>query len=66
MAHKWGSDGKVEGNAFERGCEGKDGYPTEAAARAGLKFFQARGALRTGDGMDVYQCRFCPNWHFGH
>lgn len=66
MARKFGSLGKVEGNAFERGCEGKQPYPSEAAAEAGLRFLQKEGALRTNDGMAVYRCQFCQEWHFGH
>ena len=41
-------------------------YPTEAGALAGLKFLQQERALRTGDGMVVYECKFCSKWHFGH
>jgi hypothetical protein len=66
MAHSYGPKGKIEGNAFERGCEGKTAYPTEAAASAGLKFLQKERSLRTGDGMVVYRCQFCQEWHFGH
>lgn len=66
MARKWGGRGKLEGNAVERSCEGKQPYPTEAGADAGLKFLQREGALRSGDGMVVYKCQFCPSWHFGH
>ncbi len=57
---------RLEGNAYERGCEGKQPYPTEAAARAGLLYLQHEGALRTNDGMGVYRCQFCREWHFGH
>jgi hypothetical protein len=66
MAHNYGPKGKVEGNAMERSCSGKTAYPTEAAAIAGMKFLQKERALRTGDGMVVYQCQFCREWHFGH
>jgi len=66
MAHNYGPKGKVEGNAYERACEGKQGFDTEAGAEAGLKFFQKIRALRTGDGMTVYKCTFCRKWHFGH
>lgn len=66
MAHKYGPGGKVDGNAEERGCSGKQPYPSEAAAEAGMKFLQKERALRTGDGMVVYKCQFCPSWHFGH
>jgi len=66
MGRVWRSNGKVEGNVFERGCEGKTAYPTERSAEAGLRFFQKEGALRTNDGIGVYKCEFCPGWHFGH
>lgn len=66
MSRKFGSLGKVDGNAFERACEGKVPYPSEAAARAAMKFLQKEGALRTNDGMEVYECSFCREWHFGH
>jgi hypothetical protein len=66
MAHNYGPNGKVEGNAFERGCEGKQRYDTEAGASAGMKFLQGLRAIRTGDGMTVYECGFCHGWHFGH
>jgi hypothetical protein len=66
MAHSYGAKGKVDGNAVERACEGKQPYPSEAAAEAGLKFLQKQRVLRTGDGIMVYKCQFCPSWHFGH
>jgi hypothetical protein len=66
MAHSYGPKGKVEGSAFERACEGKQAYDTEAGALAGMKFLQKQRALRTNDGMVVYKCQFCPRWHFGH
>jgi hypothetical protein len=66
MAHNYGLNGKVEGSAIERACEGKQDYPTEAAAEAGLKFLRKVRAVRSGDGMVVYKCGFCPGWHFGH
>jgi len=67
MAWAWGPNGKPEEvTAYDRACAGKGGYPSEAAARAGLKFFQDEGALRTNDGMEVYCCTFCREWHFGH
>jgi hypothetical protein len=66
MAHSYGAKGKVEGNVFERACEGKQRYDTEAGAQAGLRYLQRERVLRTGDGMAVYQCTFCQGWHFGH
>ena len=66
MAHSYGPGGKVDGNAFERGCEGKVAYPSASGAEAAMKFLQKERALRTGDGIRVYKCRFCQNWHFGH
>lgn len=66
MAHSFGPNGKVDGNAFERACEGKQRYDTEAGALAGMKFLQSVRALRTNDGMVVYECHFCGGWHFGH
>ena len=66
MARRFRDQGKIDGNAFERGCEGKATYPTEAAAVAGLKFLQKQGSLRTNAGLVVYRCTFCQEWHFGH
>jgi hypothetical protein len=66
MAHRHGPRGKIDGSTEERSCEGKVAYPTEAAASAGLKFLQKERALRTGDGLVVYRCQFCLEFHFGH
>ena len=50
----------------EAGCLGKASFPSESSARAALKFLERSRTLRSGDGMGVYKCRFCPDWHFGH
>ncbi|MDE2483491.1 MAG: hypothetical protein KGN02_15045 [bacterium] len=40
-----------------RSCESKDGYPSEAHARATM--------LMNGmaDALSVYRCRYCELWH---
>jgi hypothetical protein len=50
----------------ESSCEGKERHSTEPAALAALKFYQERGTLRTGSGLEPYKCDFCPFRHLGH
>jgi len=67
MEHGWAlAEGSEARAAFERSCAGKQGYPTESAADAGLRFLQDEGILRTNDGMQPYHCNFCQEWHHGH
>ena len=66
MAWNYGATGKVDGSSFERGCGGKVPYPSEAGAEAALKYLQKQRAMRTNDGVTVYECAFCKQWHFGH
>ena len=66
-----------ERECWERGCAGKDAYPTESAA-ASHALFLYRGNLRTRDRiprqewnfMLPYLCDFSepenPHWHLRH
>lgn len=56
---------------FEKGCAGKDRYPSENAANAALALMK-RGLTgrKHGDGrwdaLHSYECIFCGEWHHGH
>lgn len=56
-----------DGEEEERGCLGKERYPSQAAAEGALRFFRSdeeRG--RAAGAMEVYGCRFCGSHHLGH
>ncbi len=63
-----------EKECWERGCAGKDPYPTEAAALAHVIALY-RGRLRVSNDrlprqewglMLPYKCLFGNHWHVGH
>jgi hypothetical protein len=57
--------------AFQKGCAGKDRYPSQNAADAALRLMK-QGAFgrKHGDGrwddLRSYECRFCGEFHHGH
>ena len=51
----------------EKACEGKDAFPTEAAAMGyRTHVLQKRGRNRGMAAMSAYRCTFCDEWHLGH
>lgn len=57
--------------ALNRGCDGKDRYPSASAASVALKLFKSgriRHAKSDGrwDCLGVYECQFCGSFHLGH
>ena len=53
-------------NQEEAACLGKVPFPSESGARAALKMYERLGEMRAGEGVDVYPCKFCREWHLGH
>jgi len=50
--------------AIEKGCAGKEAYPSKKAADAAQLYREQQGV--PGQGMVAYYCRFCFHWHLGH
>lgn len=55
-----------DGEEEERGCLGKERYPSQAAADGALKFFRGEPGERGAGALQSYACRFCGAWHLGH
>lgn len=51
---------------FERGCLGKDRYPSESAAGAALTELLRSKRVPKAHLMHAYKCEFCLEWHIGH
>lgn len=51
---------------YEKGCAGKEAYPSESAAIAAIKIFRKEGTLHRPSRIDAYECQFCGAWHLGN
>lgn len=52
--------------AFQRGCEGKKAYKSQAQALATRDSVLKRKPLAPVNGANAYKCQFCGSWHLGH
>lgn len=51
---------------FERGCAGKEKFPSESAAKAAIDAYHKAGMLHHKSALMPYRCRFCEQYHYGH
>ncbi len=52
---------------YDRGCAGKERYPSVSAAEAAKRFIIAQGInVRQLRDVEPYRCHFCAQFHLGH